>query len=161
MEGICRGVWLPSQAPLRTGVQHVPWGPITAWWRGAMGAHGWHLFPPFSSFVLLPPCSGQTLYLHSLPFSCWKLLAYARGEALWGRRAAWLHRRDCWVPCSSKSKCFHASGRQRKQQSKAALIPHLKVVLKSFCLVSSRQQGLDCRRVVTSPFLAVLLQMQG
>lgn len=47
-------------------------------------AHGWHLFPPFSSFVLLPPCSGQTLYLHSLPFSCWKLLAYAQGEALWG-----------------------------------------------------------------------------
>lgn len=159
MEGICRRVWLPSRAPLRAGVQHVPWGLITARWRGAVGAQGWHLFPPFSSFVLLPPCSRQTLYLHSLPFSCWKLLAWEKLSG--GRIAAWLHQRDCWAPCWSKSKCSHASRRQSKQQSKAALMPHLKVVLKSLCLVSSRQQGLDCRHAVTSPCLAVLLQMHG
>lgn len=113
-------------------------------------------FPPLCSFLLALGRLCISIPSHFPAGSC----CLMHGEKLSeGRISAQLHKRHCWAPCWSK--CSHASGRQRKQQSKAALIPPLKVVLKSFCLVSSRQQGLDCRHVVTSPFLAVLLQMQG
>lgn len=144
MEGICRRACLSSQAPVwPRGCSMCCGGSSQHVWEEPANAHGWHLLPPLSSFVLLPPRSGRTLNLHSFPFSCWKLLAYAQGEALWGEDSCLAARTvgACSTSETAEHRAdlnprdkyyFNVSRRQRVKQTKAALLPHLmkSIVLK-------------------------------